>query len=146
MPKEVSKLWLKSSQNAFLAEKDPRTGSKWAPRKGLVYGKGFRHGGVIEPFLKYKKLHRTGKLFKSLKVRANKRSVQLYSTVPYAVEHELGLQSGKAKVGGQYLIGGASGAAVGGKLHARPFMRPSHLIRRAPVKLLMKQLDKLGWR
>jgi len=102
--------------------------------------------GVIEPYLGYKKLHRTGRLFRSIKVKALAKSVRLYSTAPYAEEHEYGLRSGKATIPSRYLVGGAKGAAVGGKLHARPFMRPSKVILRAPIKLLTKRMDKYGWK
>jgi hypothetical protein len=46
MPREVSKLWLWTSQNAFLTSKDPSTGKEWADRFGRAFGKGFTKPGT----------------------------------------------------------------------------------------------------
>lgn len=145
MPREVSKVWLWTSQNAFLTGNDPSTGTAWADRQGKVFGKGFVKSGNIEPYLSYKKLHRTGRLLRSLKTKHNSNFVMLYSNAPYASEHELGQQSGKAVIKDRFVTGGAKGVAVGGKLHARPFMKPSKQVLRAPYRLIVERMKRYGW-
>jgi phage gpG-like protein len=145
MPREVSRLWLWTSQNAFLTSKDPSTGKGWADRFGRAFGKGFTKTGNVEQYLNYKKLHRTGRLLRSLSAKATSKTVTLSSNAPYASEHELGGGSGGAKVSGNYVRGDVSAVAMGGKVVARPFMRPSKQILRAPYMLLIDKMNQYGW-
>ena len=145
MPREVSRLWLWTSQNAFLTGKDPSTGKEWADRYGKAFGRGFTKTGNIEQYLNYKKLHRTGRLLRSLSAKATSKIITLSSNSPYASEHELGGSSGGARVGGTYVRGDVSAVAMGGKIVARPFMRPSKQILRAPYRLLMDKMNRYGW-
>lgn len=111
-----------------------------------MFGKGFSHRGNIEPFLNYKKLHRTGRLLKSLSVKSTSNAVILSSSAPYATEHEFGQHSSGVVIKSPYVQGGAAGVATGGKIHARPFMRPSKQVLKAPIKLIGEKLKQFGWR
>lgn len=152
MPREVSKRWLWTSQNAFLKSKDPSTGADWADRHGHAFGKGFSKSGVVEPYLSYKKLQRTGKLLRSLKAKSKFNSatgsaaIELSSGVPYASDHELGGGSGGGTlVKGRYVTGGASGVVLGGRVVARPFMKPSQEVLESPYRLLVSKMSSFGW-
>jgi len=139
-------MWLWASQNAFLSETNPATGVKWDDRHGLVYGKGFRKHGNIETHLAYKKLHRTGRLLKSLKARGTVDSITLSSNVPYASIHEEGGNDGGRTIKGTHVGGGATGALLGGNIVARPFMKPSQKILRGPQRLIEEKMKEFGWK
>lgn len=160
MPKEVSREWLWESQNAFLSEADPSTGKKWADRQGIVAlsKRDSRYFGVrsftktnVEPFLRYKKLHRTGRLLRGLKTKSgqygNKIAIILYNTVEYAQIHD----TGQGPVGRYRAVVNPPLAKSGTKVllgvspKRRPFMRPSKKILNLPATLVKKRMKKLGW-
>lgn len=145
MPRDVSKAWLSSSQNAFIAQQDPQTNAKWSDRYGIAFGKKFRKVGNVESYLSYPKLKRTGRLLRGLKTRVSGDSIILYNNVPYAEEHETGKYSSKTVVRPPYTSGGAQGVITGGNIHARPFMKPSQGVLRSPYKLLNDKIKKIGW-
>lgn len=129
-----------------MTETDPATGKKWPDRYGKAFGKGFTHTGNIEPYLSYRKLHRTGKLLRSLSTRVQYGSeIVLSAAAEYASEHELGGASGGAVIKEPYVQGGARGVLVGGQIHARPFMRPSKQVLRAPASLIEDRMRQYGW-
>lgn len=150
MPKEVSEVWLWTAQNAFLTETNPETGARWADRYGVAFGKGFRESGNVERHLSYKKLHRTGRLLRGLKVKhistTSRSLIKLYNNVPYASEHETGVgNTGGTTVKPPYTRGGVTGVHFGGNVVARPHMVPSKQVLRAPMRLLCEKMKEFGW-
>lgn len=144
-PKEVARTWLLTSQNAFLFGKDPDTERNWADRHGKAFGKGFTKTGNVERYLNYKKLHRTGKLLRSLKASARGRQIVLSSSSPYAKIHNEGGHDKSKKVSGSYVRGDVKAVAFGGNIVARPFMNPSKQVRRLLFTLVLKRMRKYGW-
>lgn len=149
MPKEVSQTWLWTAQNAFLTETDPSTGAKWKDRYGTAYGKGLRHTGNIEPYLSYKKLHRTGRLLRGLKVKRSAVgggiAIELYNNVEYAEEHEMGKMTGVVTIKPPYVHNGAQSVLTGGQIHARPHMKPSKRVLYSPQSLVQSKMKSFGW-
>ena len=132
-----------------MAETDPATGVKWKDRHGIAYGKKLKHTGNIETYLSYKKLHRTGRLLKGLKVRRKQGRhvvIELYNTVSYASDHQNGATTKRARIKAPYVRSGATGVITGGNVVARPFMTPSKRILNAPKRLTEKKMRSLGWR
>ena len=115
----------------------------------MVYDKGFRKTGNVEPYLGYKKLHRTGRLLRGLKVRRKQNGdstdIELYNKTPYASEHELGGQTKPVKIKEPYVQGGASAVITGGDVEARPSMKPSKQVLRSPMKLVENKMRGFGW-
>ena len=146
MPKEVSKAWLWTAQNAFLAERNPETGEQWSDRYGIAYGKGFKKVGNVESSFNYQKLHRTGRLLRSLKAKGVAGRVVLSSSAPYARDHNEGSAGGSSKViKAPYVRGGTKGIITGGTIVARPFMYPSKKVVKMPYTLLNKKMKLYGW-
>lgn len=145
----MSKTWLWTSQNAFLTETDPSTGAAWKDRYGVAFSRGNVIKGNVESYLSYKKLHRTGRLLRSLKIKreAGKDGIKivLYNTAPYASEQENGGYTTTTTVRGAYTRGGVSGVVLGGNVQARHFMRPSKQVLNAPRKLIEARMKKYGW-
>ena len=160
MLKEVSQTWLWTSQNAFLSETDPSTGKKWPDRRGIVqrtkeHGKYFNVRthvlGSAEQYLRYKKLHRTGRLLRGLKstygMYGRKGIVALYNNVEYAEVQD----TGKGPIG-RYkatvrppLSQNGTVVHLGVKPKARPFMRPSKYVLNSPARLLKQRMKSYGW-
>lgn len=140
----MSQSWLWTAQNAFLTETSP-DGVRWADRHGKAFGRGFVRNGNVEKYLTYKKLHRTGRLLRSLKKFARGNVIGLTSSVPYAKEQNEGGGSGGTRVKGKYVQGGVSAVLLGGRIHARPFMTPSKRVLDLPYSLLVARIKKLGW-
>lgn len=149
MPLDVSRTWLWTAQNAFLTETDPQTGKKWEDRYGLVFGSGFKKAGNVESYLNYKKLHRTGKLFRGLKVKriqsGNDVAINLYNRTPYAKEHEEGGNASTTVIKPPYLSGGAAGVVTGGEITKRSSMQPSEQVLNSPQRLVEDKIKSFGW-
>lgn len=101
--------------------------------------------GNIEPYLAYKKLHRSGKLLRSIKRKVktgSRASITLYSNVSYA---RLQAEGGTSPV--EFVpknkITGAYAVKVGGKIYPRPFMTPSKQVLQAPSKLVEKKIKSI---
>lgn len=142
----MSRVWLWETQNAFLTETDPSTGSRWKDRHGKVYGKGFTKAGNVEPYLSYSKLHRTGRLLRSIKGKHSPTQVKLYSNVPYAGAHDNGGVYGKPKaITEPYVMNGAKAVITGEQMVARPFMKPSKRVLRAPYTFVGARMRRYGW-
>ena len=108
-----------------------------------------RHIGNVERYLSYKKLHRTGRLLRGLKVKRSgsgySRQITLYNDVPYASEHETGSVTPKATIKSPYVHNGAQGVVTGGDVEARPSMQPSAQVLKSPYKLLGAKMKSFGW-
>mgnify|MGYP007132875743 CR=1 FL=1 len=114
-----------------------------------MYGKGFRKVGNIEPYLSYKKLHRTGRLLRGIKakhlVTENGAIINLFNNVPYAQDQELGLRTPKAQIPKESLQGGATGGITGGDIEARPFMQPSEEVLNHAQRSVEDKMRSFGW-
>ena len=99
----------------------------------------------IEPYLTYKKLHRTGRLLKSLSVQSGIKTITLKSTAPYASSHELGEASDSKVLQSPYVTGDVNSVKVGGNITARPFMKPSPQVLRSPRQLIETRIKRYGW-
>lgn len=115
-----------------------------------MYGSnGLRKTGNVEQYLSYDKLQRTGRLLKGLKVKREVTdrgfNVTLYNRVPYASEHETGGSSARAVIKEPFVKNGASGVVTGGKITARPFMKPSRRVLNTPYRELGRKMKSFGW-
>lgn len=118
--------------------------------KGGASYKSFRVTGNVERYLNYKKLHRTGRLLRGLKVKRVKVgtgvNIVLYNTVPYAQVHETGQGAPeKMKPVREPYAKTDTTVLLGGNIQARPFMKPSKMVRRAPARLLNAKMRSFGW-
>ena len=142
-------MWLWEAQNAFLTETNPQTGVKWKDRYGVVRDRREQRFTNVESYLNYGKLHRTGRLLRGLKVKRTVEGanvlITLYNEVPYTAVHEMGgYERAKVKKKGRN-VRGVSSVLLGGKIQARPFMRPSKQVRRAPSTFLQRKLKSFKW-
>ena len=149
-----------TSQNAFLSETDPSTGKKWADRRGIVqrskghskYYKVRTHAlENAESVLRYKKLHRTGRLLRGLKTTygmyGRNGIVALYNDVEYAEIQNTGqgpVGRYKATIRPPLSQKGTQ-VHLGVKPKARPFMRPSKYVLNSPARLLKQRMKSYGW-
>lgn len=132
--------------------KDPDTGADWADRHGVVsmrggkyFSRGFVKKGNVESFLTYKKLHRTGRLLRSLKTFVRGNQIVMSSSSSYAKVQNEGGSSAPKRIKGKYVREDVNSVAFGGKIVARPFMTPSKQVRRLLITLVLKRMRKLGW-
>lgn len=124
------------------------TGKTWVDRYGLAVGNGLRKSGNVESYLTYQKLHRTGKLLRSVRVRAVGKQVVWSSSASYAREHDLGgmATGGQRKATGSKVQGGAKTVYLGGRsVQARPFAAPGPKILRMPERLIGAKMRSFGW-
>lgn len=105
--------------------------------------------GNIESFLPYKKLQRTGRLLRGLKIKRsvanNSSRIVLYNNVHYASEHQIGGVSSSVTIKPPYVHNGAEGVIMGGRIEARPYMTPSKHILKAPARLVGNKMRSYGW-
>lgn len=96
--------------------------------------------------MNYKKLRRSGRLYRSLGRMYSKNVVVLYSMSPYATQHQLGGSGAKpVTVKGAKVKTEAKGVRLGPNSVARPFMTPSMRTLGYAHKLLKERMRKNGW-
>lgn len=69
----------------------------------------------------------------------------LSNSAPYASIHEEGGYDAAKLIKSPYVKSYVSGVVLGGNIHARPFMRPSKQVLRAPQKLIEAKMKQYGW-
>ncbi len=131
------------------------TGAKWADRYGMVSGEagGRSKFTNVESALTYKKLQRTGRLLRGIRVKpfgsysgAGMRiGVEMSNATPYASSHELGTPDAPKRVSGKDVAPGVKSVYFGGEVHQRRHMAPSMQVLGVPHKLLGAKMRSFGW-